>query len=542
MNPYSDLLDLRSLGIMVTAAALLALLVRPLRLPSIVAFIVAGLVLEPLTTGVEAGEVVRLIGEAGIALLLFVVGLELSLGKLRDVGAEAAFAGVLQVGVTAGAGFLLLSALGWPAGPAGVVSAAVAFSSTAVAVRLLDERHELDRLHGRLSLGILLVQDVLVIGTLTALAGASGGEARALLPGLLATLLGAVLLVLVATVAARSVLPRAFRWMEGHSEGMFVWGLAWCFLLIMAAEALHLSVEVGAFVAGVALAQLPHAGEIRRRAHPLMVFFLAVFFVTLGVETDLAAARGFLLEGVLLIVLVTLGKLVLFQLLLTRRGRSGETAFRTGITLAQVSEFSFVLVALAARQGLAGEEAVALVGGVGLASIALTSPLALATDGVLARLRSTWLGRFLGPGEEGDAGAHEGPSGHVIVVGMNSLGRTLATELTRRDESVLAVDTDPGKLHGLPCPTLLGNAEYPSVLAEANLGRAKLLVSALNIEDANILLLDRAQRAGIPASIHAFHTGAVEELEALGADHLIVGKDESVRRIAEELRKVGVLG
>jgi Trk K+ transport system NAD-binding subunit len=104
------------------------------------------------------------------------------------------------------------------------------------------------------------------------------------------------------------------------------------------------------------------------------------------------------------------------------------------------------------------------------------------------------------------------------------------------------VDTDPAKLKELPCEVLLGNAEYPSLLEEANLRGAKLLVSALNIEDANILLLDRAHRAGVPASIHAFHTGAVEDLESLGADHLIVGKEESVRRIADELRRIGVLG
>ena len=528
---------------MVAAAALLVLLARPLRLPSIVAFIATGLLLDPFVPGVEAGEVVRLIGEAGVALLLFVVGLELSLAKLGDVGRAAAVVGVSQVGLTAAASFLLLLAMGWPGGEATIVSAAVAFSSTAVAVRLLDERHELDRLHGRLALGVLLVQDVLVILALTALAGSGGAaEAVELLPGLGEALMGALLLVLAAVLAARTVLPAAFRWIEGQNEATFVWGLAWCFLLIMAAEWLHLSVEIGAFVAGVSLAQLPHAGEIRRRAHPLVVFFLAVFFVTLGIETDLAAARELLLEVVLLTLLVILGKLTLFQVLLVATGKSGETAFRTGITLSQVSEFSFVLMALAAQSGLAGEQAVALVGGVGLASIALTSPLIVFMDGLLNLLRRTPLGRFLAPAAGEAEELPAGPRGHVVVVGMNSLGRSLASELTRRGEAVLAVDTDPAKLKDLPCPVLLGNAEYPSLLEEANLGEAKLLVSALNIEDANVLLLDRAHRAGVPASIHAFHTGAVEDLESLGADHLIVGKDESVRRIADELRRIGVLG
>ena len=130
---------------------------------------------------------------------------------------------------------------------------------------------------------------------------------------------------------------------------------------------------------------------------------------------------------------------------------------------------------------------------------------------------------------------------HMLLADAEGAFKADAQELSRRGEVVLAVDTDLTKLEGLPCATLQGSAEYPSVLEEANLREAKLLVSALNIEDANILLLERAQRAGVPASIHAFHTGAVEELEGLGADHLIVGKDESVRRMAEELRRAGVL-
>jgi len=544
VTPFAELEALRPLGTMVAAAAVLVLLTRPLRLPSVVAFIVAGLLLGAGAEWEEASGVVRLIGESGVALLLFVVGLEMSLAKVRGMGTSALLAGVVQVALTAAAAFLLLTLLGWQAGEAVLVGGALAFSSTAVAVKLLDERRELDTLHGRLSLGVLLVQDVMVIAMLTVVAGMGGGRGGGadLVSGLAQAVAGALVLMAGAALAARLLLPPAFRWIAGQGEATFVWSLAWCFLLILAAERLHLTAEIGAFLAGVTLAQLPHASEIRRRAHPLMVFFLAIFFVTLGVETDLGAARGLLPTVLPLGLLVIVAKLLLIHALLVRAGHGGETAFRTALTLSQVSEFGFVVAALAHQRGLMADEAVALVGAMGLLSIGVTSPLILASDGILARLRATRLRTFLEhrPGEA-RAGGGTRPEGHVLVVGMNSLGRALVRELCSRGESVLAVDTDPVKLRGLPCRALVGSAEYPSVLEDANLAGAKLLVSALNIEDANILLLERARRAGVPASIHAFHTGIVEELETLGADHLIVGKDESVRRIADELRRVGVL-
>ncbi|MGH7507832.1 MAG: NAD-binding protein, partial [Longimicrobiales bacterium] len=131
--------------------------------------------------------------------------------------------------------------------------------------------------------------------------------------------------------------------------------------------------------------------------------------------------------------------------------------------------------------------------------------------------------------------------GHIIVVGMNTLGRRLVHAFTERGEQVIAIDTDPSKLAGLSAELVVGTADHPGVLAEANFNSAKLIVSTLQIEDANNLLAFRAHEAGVPSSIHAFDPSLIDELQMLGADHLMVSKHDGIRQVAAALRDAGVI-
>nr|NIP82051.1 portal protein [Gemmatimonadota bacterium]NIQ57683.1 portal protein [Gemmatimonadota bacterium]NIU77849.1 portal protein [Gammaproteobacteria bacterium]NIX46966.1 portal protein [Gemmatimonadota bacterium]NIY11324.1 portal protein [Gemmatimonadota bacterium] len=176
-----------------------------------------------------------------------------------------------------------------------------------------------------------------------------------------------------------------------------------------------------------------------------------------------------------------------------------------------------------------------------LLTIGLSAALIQAGEPVYRGLAATPLLRaFRAPPAVG--GRPEPPlRDHVIIVGLNSLGRRLARELVRRGESVLTVDTDPAKLRLVPGTRLQGSAEHPGVLEEAGLERAKLLISALQIEEANNLLAYRARQAGVPASIHAFDAALADELREYGASHVMVSKFDGIRRVAEALRNAGVL-
>ncbi|MDT8340525.1 MAG: cation:proton antiporter [Longimicrobiales bacterium] len=556
---YDDPL-VRELGLILATAAVFALLARRLHIPTIVAYIAAGLLLGPVTGVLQATHGghgaggVALLSEVGIALLLFLVGLELSFAAIREVGWVAVVSGTVQVLVSAGGGFALSLLLGFAPLHAAFLGVALAFSSTVVVVKLLDRRGDLGETYGRIALGILLVQDLMVVVALTVVSGLGRegvADAAQLVRQLGMALAGMLVLVGVSVGASTRLLPRPFAWIGRSPEALLVWSLTWCFLLILGAKAMDLSLELGAFLAGVSLAQLPFNQELRRRVDPLVNFFLAVFFVALGVSMDPAAAWGNWPAVLALLAFVMIGKPAVLLAVIPRLGYGERVAGLAGLTLAQTSEFSFVLAGLGLTAGLIDAEVLSLIGVLGLASMGLSSAVILRSRRVYARLRALGLLRiFRAPHEgrldrvasEARPGAVGVLRGHVVVVGMNALGRRIVEGLRSRGEGTLAIDLDPDKLARVPGPTLLGNAEDLQLLEAAGLRHAKLVVSALQIEDANNLLAYRARTLGVPAAIHAFDRSVVEDLHRLGVTHLIDSKTAGARRLGEALRDEGVYG
>ncbi|HSL84231.1 MAG TPA: cation:proton antiporter [Thermoanaerobaculia bacterium] len=538
---------LRQLGLILLAAAGALLLARLARIPSIVSYLVAGLALGPATGLLPHSEPLELISHVGIALLLFLVGLELSLDKIRDLGKVAVAAGLGQVAFTAVGGFALAWALGFPPMEALFLGVALTFSSTVVVVKILDQKRELDTLYGRIAVGIFLVQDLVVIVALTLLAGLGREEGDGLGTAALGVLLafaGMAALLVTALLSSRYLLPPVFGWAASSAQTLFIWSLAWCFLFVVAAERLQLSLEIGAFLAGISLAQLPFNRDLRRRVHPLMNFFIAVFFVTLGARTDITAALDLWPAALTLTLFVLLGNPLIFLWIIARMGYGERTAFLTSVTVAQISEFSFIFAGMGLASGLIDQGVLAVIAVVGFVTIAASAFMILYNHQLYGWTRRLGLLRPFRARPESFEEAVEvrgGPSGHVIVVGMNDLGRRLVAELCRRGVPAVAVDTDPAKLAGLPCPGLLGDSEHSSVLEEAGLDRARLLVSTLKIEDTNNFLAYRCRRAGVPAAIHQFDASVRRDLQRLGVAFPMSSKAAGLRRILAELEHEGIL-
>ena len=418
---------------------------------------------------------------------------------------------------------------------------ALAFSSTVVVVKLLDRIGGVASPQGRMTIGILLVQDLVVALALTFMGGLGGGGDQGLSTlafGLMRSVLGMVALGAAAAIGVRWVLPRLLAWIATSAETLFVVSLTWCFLFILGSEALGISIELGAFVAGLALAQLPYAVELERRVHPLVEFFLAVFFISLSAGIDLRAALALWPEALVLSAFVLVAKPAIVVGLLRGRGRSRATAVLTGITLGQVSEFGFVLVAIALGAGLTDNDALAaLMGLTGMITIGISSALVPLGPRLVRRL-----GPMPGPGgDDPDAAAGTPPlRGHVVVVGMNTLGRMVVERLAARGEQVVAMDLDPAAMEGLPAVTVFGSADSPTVLGRAGLSRAKLVVAAPRIEETNALLAHRCRRLAIPISVHAFEPSLTDELLEMGVDHVMVSKEDGIGLIETELRRLGV--
>ena len=540
----SDIAIIEDLGLIILGAVVLVFIAQRFKVPSIVAYIVAGLLLGPVLGLVSVSDAVHIISELGIALLLFLVGLELSLKKIRDVGRVAVVAGIGQVVFTAAGGLALCFALGFDLIQGIFIATALTFSSTVVVVKLLDLKGELDSVYGRIAVGIFLVQDLVVVMALTFLAGLGRGDD--LTAGEVATNLGLAfagmgLLLVVAAIAAKWILPRLFGRIASSQETLLVMSLAWCFAFVLGAEVMELSLEIGAFLAGIALAQLPYNDDLRRRVHPLMNFFIAVFFVSLGIQMEFGAVGEVWLPALVLSVFVLIGNPFIFMILISRMGYGERTSFLTSVTVAQISEFSFIFAAMGLSAGLIGQEILSLVAVVGLVTIAVSAFMILYNHELYARLKSPGILRFFRAqkGRE-DAEDESTLQDHVIVVGMNSMGRTIVEALHREGYTVLAVDTDPKKLLNLPSETLLGNVEYAAVLAKAGLTDARLLVSTLHIEEVNRLLAYQTHQAGVPCAINVFDPYSAADLRRLDVEHLINSQKVGVDRIVAQLGKQGV--
>ncbi len=536
---------LQSLGLMVVAGTAMAFAAKLIRMPTIVAFLLAGLAIGPLTGLVEITHTLESISEIGIALLLFIVGLELSLDKIREVGRVAVVAGIGQVVFTAVIGFGLTFLFGFSLMECAFLATALTFSSTVVVVKLLDEKREMDSLYGRIAVGIFLVQDLVAIIMLTFLAGLgkdTGAGAGEIAIGVAKAFGGMILLLGASLAAAKWVLPRPFAWAARSPETSFLWSLSWCFLAVLAAQHLGLSLEIGAFLAGISLAQLPFNGDIRIRLHPLMSFFIAVFFVSLGVKMDLGAAMDSIWTVLALSLFVLIGNPIIFIWIISKMGYSERTSFYTGVTVAQISEFSFILVAMGVNNGIVAPGILSLTAMIGLITISLSSYFIIYNRQLYIFCRKAgWLKFFRASKDESGEKPPQAIANHVIIVGMNTLGRNLATRLSAAGVRVLALDTDPAKLAGLPCETLLGNADYPAVLEHAGLPRARLAVSALRIEDANDLLAYHCRRENVPFASNVMDIKAVDNLLAMDTAYFITPKIEGMRTAKNELRRLGIL-
>jgi len=540
----SELLE--SLGWIVVGAAAFAALATRIRLPPIVSYLIAGVVLGPWLGLVQISDPIQAISEVGIVLLLFLVGLELSFEKIRDVGRVAVIAGLGQVIFTAAGGFVFSALLGFGVMESVFLSVALTFSSTVVVVKVLTDKGELDSLYGRIAVGIFLVQDMVVIIALTVLSGlsASDGELNfaEVAKGLGFAFGGMILLLAGALIASKYVLPRPFRWASGSPAMLFIWSLGWCFVVVATAHAMHLSIEIGAFLAGLSLAQLPYNRDLQHRVKPLMNFFVAIFFVSLGVRMDPSSMLEYGWPVLAFSLFVLIGNPLIFMVLIARMGYSQRTSFLTSVTVAQISEFSFIFAAMGVAAGLVGESVVAITALVGVITMAVSSYMIIYNEPLYRVCKK--LG-FLRPFRAADTDDEMDEAlkdvERIVVIGMNTLGRGLAHKLHARGEHVLAVDNDPAKLSALPCPVFLGNVEYRDVFEEAGLDSAKLVISALQIEELNELIAFRCRESGVRCAILGVDLSVIDNLLELDVAYLMLPKVDGIKLQRRMLQEKGWL-
>ncbi|HEB87115.1 MAG TPA: sodium:proton exchanger [Gammaproteobacteria bacterium] len=515
--------------LLLMAAVIGAIGVR-LRQPLIVAFIVVGILVGPSVLGwVSANNQVDLLAKLGIALLLFVVGLKLDLHIIRSMGPVALATGLGQVFFTSVIGYFIAIALGMAPVTALYVAVALTFSSTIIIVKLLSDKREVDALHGRIAIGFLIVQDIVVVLVMIGLAAlGEAGDAAGLGREAIEVLVKGGLFIAAIGLFMRYVLTPLLHQLARSPELLVLFAIAWAVALGAAGAYLGFSKEVGAFLAGVSLASTPYREVIGARLVSLRDFLLLFFFIDLGAGLELSTLGAQVVPAIILSLFVLIGNPLIVMIILGAMGYRKRTGFLAGLTVAQISEFSLILGALGLSLGHIDTDTMGLITLVGLITISASTYMILYSHPLYERL-SPWLGVFerkRAYREEAQELSDESRV-DVILFGMGRFGAGIARELRQRGHQVLGVDFDPDlvrRQEGNGYAIRYGDAEDPEFLVTLPLAQVRWVLSSVRGKDINLALLHglRQHEYKGRVAVTAHTTSDAEQLRQAGADRVLI--------------------
>jgi Kef-type K+ transport system membrane component KefB len=547
-----EMTSFSEVAILLMMAAGVGLIGLLLRQPLIVSFIAVGLLAGPSALDVVQSDAqIGLLSELGIALLLFLVGIKLDVKLVRSLGAVSVLTGLGQVGFTALFGFFIGIGLGLDAITSLYVAVALTFSSTIIIVKLLSDKREIDALHGQIALGFLIVQDLVVVFAMIVLSaigigaadgGHGGGSVLSVMGSGLAMLAAVVLFVRYAANPLTERLAHA-------PELLVIFAIGLATIFAAAGDAVGLGKEVGGLMAGVALASTAYRETIAARLAPLRDFLLLFFFIALGATLDLSLLGTHMLGAVVFSLFVLIGNPLIVLAIMGALGYRKRTGFLAGLTVAQISEFSLIFVAMGVSLGHIADDALGLVTMVGLVTIAASTYMITFSHHLYA-LFEPLLGVFerkATPREPTEAGAHKAGRYRVILFGLGRFGTAIGLRLQRRGIAVLGVDFNPQAVRrwrGLGLEAEFGDATDPEFVAELPLSGARWVVSTVPIqptglsqEDARRTLIQSVRAAGFSGQVAAASHSAVDsaELFAAGADLVLEPFQDAADRAVDLL-------
>jgi CPA2 family monovalent cation:H+ antiporter-2 len=482
----------RDLLIVLVAAIAGGMLARWLRLPIILGYLAAGIAVGPFGIGniaifggsgfVHDTATISSLAEIGVVLLLFAIGLEFSLKEILSMGRIAVIGGIAQILVTAAVGFGLGRGVGLSLTGAVFFGFIIALSSTMVVLKLLVERGELDTTHGRIMLGILLVQDLSVVPLMVVMP-AVGGEMSGLWVSLGLAIAKAVGFIAVMLVLGYWVMPWFLKRVAGQrSRELFLLTvIVVCLAAAFGTVQLELSAAFGAFTAGLLISQSGFARQAFADILPLRDTFGALFFVSLGMLANLHFIRDNPVTVGIVVVTILVVKFVICSAITRLFGYGHKTVLMVGTGLIQIGEFSFILAMMGFNEGLFSERLYNLTIASAIITMLLT-PFIMGLNSFLYRWLSQqgWFARQMTSrvDPEGYVRGLE-LSRHAVICGYGDIGSRVASVLEKQKFSYLVIDLDPTiisdlRARGIPC--IYGDASNPEILAHAGLDRARVLI------------------------------------------------------------------
>ncbi len=538
------------IALVIIGASILSYFFRILKQPLIPAYILAGVLLGPMGFNmVKDTEIISTLSQLGIAFLLFLVGMEISISRLKNLSSFMLYGGFLQLILTGTIFFFLISSLGSDRALAMSLAIIVCFSSTAIVLKILSDKNALNTIHGRLTVAILLFQDLAAVMVLSLVAITPTGSTS--LPVVLFNvIINSAGLIMLALIIRRFVVPPLLSRILDAPEVLFLFALTGCFSFMGLAALANIPMAVGAFVGGLALSAYPYELEIVGRLSPLRDFFMTIFFVTLGMQLS----PGDTLANPVLFLALFLGVVILkpfIVFILTRGwGYGFRVAFLSSINHTQISEFSLVLAFSMLEKGVISQQIMGLVTALFIATMLVSSYVIrygdLLFDRVFVKmsgrgiLESLFSHKVIGHIPEHIKKA-EKP--HAVLAGHDVIGATIRELLERVGYSVVVIDYDPDKvehLMALGVPVVYGDVRHPEVLEKVHLQNAEILVSTVPSLDDNMFLLTEARKKN-PNIVVVISCPTIEDAIVAyrrGADFVLVPEYFGKEKVIEELSNI----
>ena len=473
------------------------------RQPLIIGYILTGIIAGPVVLNVvQSTDTLATFAQIGIAFLLFMVGLNLNPRIIGDVGKTSLITGICQVLFTSLIGFFIGKALGFSSIVSIYLAIAVSFSSTIIIMKLLSDKKDLETLYGRISIGFLIVQDLIAIFILMLISSINRGNNIAGLA--VESILSGMGLLIILTIVSLYIFPTLTKLVAKSQEFLLLFSISWCFAMGSLFHYLNLSIEAGALLAGIALSMTPYHYEISSKMKPLRDFFLILFFILLGSQMIFTNIYQYIIPCVIFSLLILIGNPLIVMILMGFMGYTKRNSFLAGLTVAQVSEFSLILIALGVKVGHLTNEIVSLITFIALITIT-GSTYMISYSNKLYYYLSKYLVLFERKGKKIDAHKnHKDANYDIILFGHDEIGFDITTSLKKLKKEFLVIDYDPEVIvnlskQGYNCK--YGDVNDTDLLDELNFSKVKMVISTIPTTDTNLLLINKIKDANAEAII-----------------------------------------
>ncbi|MFW5846554.1 MAG: cation:proton antiporter [Nanoarchaeota archaeon] len=477
------------LSIILIVAIGVSAIMKAFKQPLLIGYIITGILVGPIFLNlISEGSALGTFSKIGVALLLFTVGLHLNPKVIKEVGKISLVTGVGQVLFTSIISFIISFLLGFSIIASVYIAIALTFSSTIIIMKLISDKGDMNSLYGKISVGFLIVQDLIAVFILMAVSSFSGNSDSGSITSIL---IYGFLSITILFLLGLSVMPSLLKKIARSQEFLFLFSIGWCLALASWFDFLNFSLEIGALLAGIILSTTPYSNEISSKMKPLRDFFIVLFFIIIGSQMEMGNVIDNIFPIVMFSLFILIGNPFIVMVLMGSMGYTKRTGFLSGLTVAQISEFSIILVALGVSVGHVDSTVLSLVTVVGLITIAGSTYMITYSKQIYNRIS-----RFLSIFEKKNIKKSRNTSKHydAILFGYNRIGFSILRSLKKIKKKYLVVDFNPDVIEDLKklrIPCLYGDSYDTDLLEELPLDKMQLAVSTIPDQETNLLLIEQ---------------------------------------------------